>query len=122
MSGLSDAWERWGAGFEEALRHGGGAYALRDVREMVDDGRAQFWPSERGCVVTVVHDYPQRRILRVWLATGEWEAFDRAAGIADQIARNLGCDGVEIEGRKGWARKLAKHGYRMERVILTKDV
>jgi len=67
-------------------------------------------------------DYPRRRILRIWLATGDGEALERAVSVTDEIARNLGCDGVEIEGRKGWARRLVRHGYSMERVVLTKDV
>jgi len=92
------------------------------VEVEIEAGRAEYWPSEQCAVVTVIHNFPRKKVLRIWLATGDGKALDRAMSATDEIARNLGCDRVEIEGRKGWAKRLAHHGYRMERVVLTKDV
>jgi len=113
---------KWEEGLKEALRRSGGTHTLEDVAKEIHEQRAEYWPSDHCAVVTTVCEYPQRKVLRIWLATGEGWALDRAAGIAADIARNLGCDGIEIEGRMGWARRLARHGFRVERVVLTKDV
>lgn len=105
---------------EEALERSGGTHTVEDVYKEVQDGRAQIWTGAKSVVVTVLHDLPQVRIFRVWLAGGDLGEILQHLGLADELARSWGCGRIEIEGRKGWSRVLT--GYREVGVILRKDV
>ena len=45
-------------------------HTLDDVKEAIDAGRAELWPLNHSALVTEVVEYPQRKVLRVWLAGG----------------------------------------------------
>ena len=110
-------WVRCAPYLEAALD---GTFSLGDVLTAIKDGRARFWPLERSAVVTEILRYPKRRVLRIWLAGGELDELRRFLPAADNYARYEGCDRIEIDGRRGWARELKD--YELQRVILTKDV
>ena len=110
-------WERVKGFLEPAL---GDTHTLDDVYEEIVNHRAELWPLPNGALVTQVASYPRKRVLRVWLAGGDLDEFKRGVPFLDDIARELGCDGIEIEGRKGWERVLMD--YTVKSVFLTKDV
>ena len=97
-----------------------GTYTIDDVKREIDANRAELWWLGSAAVVTQIMQYPAKRCLRVWLAGGDLDTIKRAAPALDDIARELGCSRIEIEGRKGWERAL--DGYDTQRLVLSKDV
>ena len=73
-------------------------------------------------VITEMAEYPQKKILRYFLAGGKnlghWLT-DIQTKIEDFAKRN-GCNAIEVAGRKGWIRKL--HGYNKPVFIIRKDL
>lgn len=80
-------------------------------------GRAQFFPAEKSAVVTRVHDEPEGRFLRIWLAGGDKDELLSLLHAADWWAREFGCRWIEVEGRVGWVRVLSDHGYKLRKML-----
>ena len=97
-----------------------GSYTLEDVWHEIKAGRAAFWPFPNSAVVTQVCEFPQRRVLRIWLAGGRLDELERAFGFMDELADELGCQAIEIDGRKGWGKVLKD--FEAKRVVYTKEV
>lgn len=95
-------------------------HTIEDVEDELRANRAQLWELGNSSLITVVAEYPRCRVLRVWLAGGQLDEFVGGLGVLDDLARELDCTRIEIEGRKGWARILTD--YKAERVVLTKEV
>lgn len=110
-------WERCKHYLEPALD---GSHGMEDVWHEIKSGRAGFWPFPHGAVVTQVCEYPRRRVLRVWLAGGQLDELRRAFGFLEELAAELNCERIEIDGRRGWGRVM--DGFKEERVVYTKDV
>lgn len=49
----------------------------------------------------------------------DWDIID---GFLESAARDLGCDYIQCEGRRGWAKILKDRGYSEDSVIFTKEV
>jgi len=113
-------WGRCAAWIASALHAGGEPYKLKDVRERIESGDAQFWPGQRCAAVSRVIQHPRGRVLRIWLAGGDLGELSRMLGFADEYARDNDCVAVEVEGRKGWERVLSD--YRPTSVVLRKEV
>ena len=114
---MIEEWRRCRKYLEPALD---GSYELEDVWDEIKSGRAAFWPFPNGAVVTQVCEYPRRRVLRVWLAGGNLDELRRSFGFLDELAEELGCQCIEIDGRKGWGRVM--DGFKQQRVVYTKEV
>ena len=112
----STEWKRCGPFLERAL----GAWTLEAVEQEIRAGRAQFWPMDHSAVVTQIHTYPRGKVLRIWLAGGQWDELAHYLPSADAYARAQGCVAVEVEGRPGWERLLK--GYEKRRVVLVKEL
>ena len=108
---------------ESALKKSGETYHVDDVYELVCAGIAHFEPLEDGAAVFLLHQYPQRRLLRIWLAGGVLPTnIERVLEAATKHASRLECDGIEVEGRRGWERILKPYGYDHKRAVLIKDL
>jgi hypothetical protein len=105
-----------------ALGRSTGGYTLSDVRDMVDRQEAYLWPLRRGAFVTIVGQYPRRRVCRIWLAGGDLAELQDPAVEAALLrhAEQNQCDAIEIIGRPGWERVFA--GFRRQAVLLTRDL
>lgn len=88
-----------------------GGCSLDELLADLTSGRALMWRGERSVLVTQVNERPGLRNLHVWLAGGSMrEILTFIPGIF-AWARAQGCTEVTIDGRKGWARVLAPHGF-----------
>ena len=97
---------------QRALDYGGPTHRLRDVVEMLNDGRAKLWERGDGVIVTEMHEYPLLRSCHFWLVSGELhDCLALEAEIADW-ARGEGCTVATAMGRKGWGRAAAPAGWR----------
>lgn len=79
-----------------------------------DDGRPI------GAAVTEIIDKDLRRDCNIWLCAGSYsdQARDSLLREIEDWARKVGCERVQLVGRRGWEKKLP--GYRRTRVILEK--
>jgi hypothetical protein len=72
-------------------------------------GRATLWPGEKSAFVTVLHDDPPR--MHAWLGGGDGADMEALSTGMSAWARAQGAKWVTVNGRRGWKRKLRKHGF-----------
>lgn len=106
---------------EDALAFSGGTHTFEDIAFGIAEGRMQLWPSPKGCIVTEVVIFPQKKVLNVFLGGGEMEQLADMHADVIEWAKTQGCTGATISGRKGWERAFKKYGWRPLHVTLTKD-
>ena len=116
---LSDDWERCVPYIADALEYAGGSHTVEDVAVAVATGKAVFFPLIKSCMIVEIIDYPKKAMCRIWLAGGDLDELMQAEGSVCEWAKQNGCAGMEIVGRKGWSRKLTD--YRESAVVLMKD-
>jgi hypothetical protein len=111
---------------QSAIQRSGQRYRPDDVAELLESGEAQLFLALDGtgpiaAAVTQIMLYPASRRLVILFCGGKGMRAWLTAGIAaiEEWARSCGCDGVEIFGRKGWARAL---GYRKSAEILERSL
>lgn len=96
------------------------------MRQKVERAEAQLWCyAEDGIVLgvglTEICEHSTGRFCRVWAIAGDLEpALVPIAEMVEEWARSLGCVAMEINGRKGWARKLP--GYKVKAYVIEKDL
>ena len=117
---LLDEFERLAHHIENALAYGGGTHTLTQVLDAIIAGKAQFFSMENSAIVTEIVDYPQKSTCRIWLAGGNMDELMEAEKQICQWAREQGCSGMEVVGRKGWERQLKE--YTPASIILTKEL
>ena len=103
---------------EAALEHQD-THSIIDVYRAIEGGAAQIWCADKSCVVTEILEHPKKRVARIWLAAGNrFELVTKMLPDIEDWARELGCDSVEVVGRRGWRRVLT--GYTEPHTILEK--
>lgn len=117
---LSAEWERCTPYIEAALDYANHSHNIGDVRRAIEIGNAQFFPLENSAIVTEIVDYPKKSVCRIWLAGGDLDELIHAEKHIARWAKQIGCHGMEIIGRKGWQRKLSD--YRDTSVVLVKEL
>ena len=98
-------------GLALALEYAGGTHTLEDVAEMVKAGRAQVWTAENACIVTEVQDFPRKRVLHFWLATGDLGLVIALSRDVLDWGKSIGCASATLSGRRGWEKVLASEGW-----------
>jgi hypothetical protein len=88
-------------------------HTLVHVREAIESNEAQLWPMSDAAVVTEIKVYPTgARVLSYWLAGGALESIVRLHQFAiEPFAIDKRCVGIEVRGRRGWARTLREQGF-----------
>ena len=119
-SSLADEFERCADYILAALEYAGHSHTLQDVWQAISNKQAAFFPLEKSAIVVEIVDYPQRATCRIWLAGGDMEELIEAEKNVCDWARELGCDSMEIIGRKGWERQL--RDYKPTATVLVKDL
>jgi len=107
---------------EAALEHSNGTHEYEDIVEGLIRGRYQLWPAPEGCIVTEILTFPRRKILNIFLASGN---LNQILVMHDDLydwAKARGCDGGMMTGRPGWERVLEKDGWKRKWVTMTKDI
>lgn len=120
MSSSADEFERCADYIQAALAYAGHSHTLQDVWQAITNKQAAFFPLEKSAIVVEIVDYPQRATCRIWLAGGDMEELIEAEKNICDWARELGCDSMEIIGRKGWERQL--RDYKPTATVLVKDL
>lgn len=107
---------------EAALEYSGGTHTLQDVVESIYAGRMQLWPAERGCAVTEIVVYPQKKVLHVFLAGGDMDQLFEMIKPAAEWAREQGCTAMTLAGRLGWQRAMKPLGWEAKMVVMEREI
>lgn len=119
-----DLWQHW-------LRHvpRNGLYDESHVLEWLRSGARTLWAvwdvsdgmELVACLTTAVEEYPLRRVGRICELAGRdmtrW--LDLLPQLEDAF-RAVGCEVVDVYGRKGWARVL--NGYELHASVIRKEL
>lgn len=105
-----------------ALEYGGGTHDWEDIVDGVQSGRMQLWPSTKSCIVTEIVVYPKKRLLNIFLAGGELEQILDMDDDVKAWAKQQGCTGAMMSGRKGWERPLKPLGWDVLQVHYQKEI
>jgi len=103
---------------EKALEYGGSTHRVRDVVQMVRDGKAKWWPepgtghSGDGMIVTEIHEYPLIRTVHYWLIFGKLRDCLALEHDINSWAIEQGCTVATATGRKGWGRVSEPTGWK----------
>lgn len=108
---------------QEALDLAGGTHSLDDVRSMIESGEAQLWERGDAVLITQIDDYPQKRVLTIWLAAGKLEDVLAAVPVLEEmLSAELGVEQVTVVGRRGWAKFADGMGYKPTMTHYTKEL
>jgi len=121
-NGFPESWERSEPFLAAALGFSG-SHSVEDVLEEVKEGSAVFYPVKDGAAVFKLGEYPQKRVLLIWLYGGEMASNIKGVLEAAEFhAEELDCAELMIVGRRGWERVLKPHGFVHQGVVLTKGI
>lgn len=104
----------------KAVERGGNSWS--DVRQKLEDGRAQLWFAVTDKPVAAMVTKIDGDTLEVWLAGGA--VLSGAVPFLETAiaaSREAGTTNGRIVGRKGWARVLAPYGWAVDGDELVKD-
>ena len=108
---------------EGALAYAGGSHTYDDVRELVEQGRLQFWPGVHSAVVTEIIESPRTRLLNIFLAGGNLAEIEAMAPGILEWGKQQGCSSAVFTGRKGWERTfLMRTGWAPSLVVFEKKL
>lgn len=107
---------------EAALAYSGGTHLFEDVERAINDGIMQLWPSENSAAVTEIVQYARKRVLNVFLASGDLDEIIGGLDAASMWGKQQGCESITLYGRKGWERVLDSHGFKPVMVVLERAI
>ena len=106
-------------------------WTLESIRQSIEIGQTQVWgfgsdETIHFVMLTQIDIYPAAKVLRIFLALGtlgkEDEFMNSAYDVVESFAKACGCVEIEVTGRLGWAKKLARFGPRRAYAVLVKSV
>jgi hypothetical protein len=111
-----------------ALLYSDGEFTLEETHGLIRDGRFQLWLAwdggtrrAIGAGVTEIFDYPRKRVcfLVLWASEAPRARWLDGLETVERWAREQGCDGMRLLGRKGWGRVLS--GYRPQYTVFVRS-
>lgn len=105
---------------EPALDRGGNTHSFDDVMAEIKAEKMQLWTGPKGAAVTLIYDYPLKRVLHVFLAGGELEQVKDFVPSMEVWGRAMGCTEMTLAGRRGWSRVL--DGWKPVLDVLAKEI
>lgn len=111
--------EKW---IKDALEYSPGTHSYEDILESIHNGDMQLFANKGGCVVTQITQYPQKKVLFVFLAGGE---LDSVISLHDEVikyAKGKDCNTLMQIGRMGWTKELKKHGWENKSACMTRAI
>jgi hypothetical protein len=70
-----------------------------------------LWPTENAAIVTEFHNFPNKRMLHIFLAGGDLSEIKQLHDDVVRFAKEVGCAGLSLTGRVGWIRALSDLGF-----------
>lgn len=99
-------------------------WPIEAIDAMLDEGRAQFWATEKSALVTFITEYPGGAVvIEVLAGCGSMaDLIKRVRPKVETWGREKGCTHIQIKGRTGWKRALKQHGFNHLQDILVKGL
>ena len=114
-------WERFRDRFAAAMEEG--LYTVEALERKIGQGRAIFLPGKNAAIVAEKVSYDGgRSVLQTLWSVGDLEEIIALSPGLEAMGRIMGCSQMLVEGRKGWEKVLAPHGYKPWSITLTKDL
>lgn len=113
--------EKFRPGLEKALALVG-THSMADLVKRVQGGQAQLWVVGEAFIITEIIDYPQKRVLRFWVATGELDACIALSRRIMKWGKRRGCELALLTGRRGWTKPLRKEGWTEKLAVLSQEL
>jgi len=107
---------------EAALAYSGGTHDFIDIAEGIYKQTLQLWPTPRGCLVTEIVVYPQKRVLNIFLGGGEMDQILDMHSDVIEWAKLQGCSALTMSGRFGWKKPLKQHGWKALHASYVKEI
>ncbi len=112
--------ENW---ISDALEYSQGSHNLEDILHLVSDGHLSLWAGEDCVAVMQIMQYPRSKVAHCFLAGGNIEGIAKLEIGATAWAKGIGCTGITLMGRPGWARSFLKDiGYKCPQVSMIKEI
>ena len=115
---------------EKALSYSNGEWTIDDVYHNLLKLKTILWVTTdeeyniHSALIAEVVQYPRKKIIRILLAGGkeldEWKKETTDAMVL--WCKNIGANGLEVIGRKGWERALGKQGFKYAHTVLLKEI
>lgn len=99
-------------------------FSLQEAEAKIKSGEWQIHKFDRGFILTEIKQYPNERVLLVWVLSGDgfddWreEAFQRLK----DFGRAHGCKAIEAQVRLGLVKKLKPLGFKTTRAELRAEI
>jgi hypothetical protein len=111
-------------GIQEVLsRHTCQETSLEDILAGIENRTYQLFEFQSGFLITCHITYEQASALRIAIAYGNIDLEqDYIMKVVEEFAHYLKVDFIEIWGRRGWVRQLAKYGYNEQYTVVVKPL
>jgi len=129
---LGECWDRVEGYLKKGTDYSYGRFDVPSLKAEIENGFQQLWVAFVGendifCAFTTqVIVYPLKKNLSiVFLGSDEWSSKHRKERVMDACikhAKDVGCRGVEITGRRGWERMLRPMGFKPSYIVVEKEV
>lgn len=121
---LADLSPQLRAKVTQALDRAGKAYCLSDVDAGIAQGKYQLWAKPDAVVVTEVQQFPQQRVLCVFLAAGKLESLEpMLEPLMTWAKTEMGCTSAFLVGRFGWLRSfVGSHGFAPTATVMERSL
>ena len=111
--------EHW---IEAALEYSHGTHNIQNIFEDVMNGRVEFWPGKECALISQVVQYPQKKMIHVFLAGGDISEIEQIEPHIVEWAKQHGCSALSLTGRPGWTKSFLKDiGYQNTQVQMIKE-
>ena len=114
--------ERCRKHIEAALEYTGGTHDIIDIYEGLYKGTMQLWPAKDSCLVTEIIKYPKKKVLNIFLGGGDLTEILSMHDDVISWAKQQGCTALNMTGRFGWKKPLAKHGWKPMHTSYVKEI
>lgn len=116
-------WQRCRPWIVAALATSPNLETIVDVERLIESGHYQVWFGMECAAITEIAQFANRKALIILHGGGNMaEGLDQLEPAMCAYALKNGCDMIMGQGRRGWERVAAKHGYRFGFITVTKDL
>jgi hypothetical protein len=107
---------------ESALDYAHDTFNLQDIVDSMAVGDLQLWPGPNSAVITQIVNYPQKKVIHVFLAGGDMDEVKKLEEDLSIWGKHQGCKAVTLVGRPGWKKSFLKDiGYKCTQVQMFKE-
>ena len=108
---VEQKFERLSPALDASLNYAIRTHSVEDVKKAVEAGLMHFWPVDNSVVITEMSEYPQAKILNIFIGGGDADDLMKVLDDLRVWGKTLGCSHVAFLGRQGWHKRLTARGW-----------